>query len=73
MGGRPFICVDGQKAKSKWGTQNLEAYLAKLFPESVYCGLMLNPSPIQIIQRSAALTILMRCYRFTILQLLPLH
>jgi hypothetical protein len=33
MGGRPFICVDGQKAKSKWGTQNLEAYLALLFPQ----------------------------------------
>jgi len=33
MGGRPFICVDGQKAKSKWGTQNLEAYFAKLFPD----------------------------------------
>lgn len=33
MGGRSLIFVDGQKAKSKWGTQNLEAYLAKLFPE----------------------------------------
>jgi len=33
MGGRPFIFVDGQKAKSKWGTQNLENYLLKLFPE----------------------------------------
>jgi hypothetical protein len=31
-GGRPFIFVDGQKAKSKWGTQNLENYLLKLFP-----------------------------------------
>lgn len=30
---RPLIFVDGQKAKSKWGTQNLEAYLAKLFPD----------------------------------------
>jgi hypothetical protein len=33
MGGRPFIFVDGQKAKSKWGTQNLEAYLSRLFPD----------------------------------------
>jgi hypothetical protein len=33
MGGHPLIFVDGQKAKSKWGTQNLEAYLAKLFPD----------------------------------------
>jgi hypothetical protein len=33
MGGRPFIFVDGQKAKSKWGTQNLEAYLSQLFPD----------------------------------------
>jgi hypothetical protein len=32
MGGHPFIFVDGQKAKSKWGTQNLENYLLKLFP-----------------------------------------
>jgi hypothetical protein len=31
MGGRPFICTDGQKAKSKWGTQNLEAYLSRFF------------------------------------------
>jgi hypothetical protein len=30
--GHPLIFVDGQKAKSKWGTQNLEAYLLKLFP-----------------------------------------
>jgi hypothetical protein len=33
MGGHPLIFVDGQKAKSKWGTQNLEAYLSKLFPD----------------------------------------
>lgn len=33
MGGRSLVFVDGQKAKSKWGTQNLEAYLAKLFPD----------------------------------------
>lgn len=32
-GGKPLIFVDGQKAKSKWGTQNLEAYLSKEFPE----------------------------------------
>jgi hypothetical protein len=31
LGGRPFICTDGQKAKSKWGTQNLEAYLSRFF------------------------------------------
>ncbi len=30
-GGKPFIFVDGQKAKSKWGTKNLEAYLLKKF------------------------------------------
>ncbi|MDP8966871.1 MAG: DUF3854 domain-containing protein [Cyanobacteriota bacterium] len=33
MEGRLLIFVDGQKAKSKWGTQNLENYLLKLFPE----------------------------------------
>ena len=33
MDGRPLIFVDGQKARSKWGTQNLEAYLAELFPD----------------------------------------
>jgi hypothetical protein len=33
LGGRPFICTDGQKAKSKWGTQNLEAYLSRFFPD----------------------------------------
>jgi len=31
--GKPLIFVDGQKARSKWGTQNLEAYLADLFPD----------------------------------------
>jgi hypothetical protein len=30
-GGKPLIFVDGQKAKSKWGTKNLEAYLTKQF------------------------------------------
>jgi hypothetical protein len=33
MGGHQLVFVDGQKAKSKWGTQNLEAYLLKLFPD----------------------------------------
>jgi hypothetical protein len=32
-GERPLIFVDGQKVKSKWGTQNLEAYLSKEFPD----------------------------------------
>ena len=32
QGGIPLIFVDGQKAKSKWGTRNLEAYLKKIFP-----------------------------------------
>jgi hypothetical protein len=32
-GEKVLIFVDGQKAKSKWGTQNLEAYLAKEFPD----------------------------------------
>jgi hypothetical protein len=33
QGGIPFICVSGQKKKSQWGTQNLEAYLRKQFPD----------------------------------------
>jgi hypothetical protein len=33
MGGKPFIFVDGQKAKSKWGTQSLEKDLSKRFPD----------------------------------------
>ncbi len=32
-GEKTLIFVDGQKTKSKWGTQNLEAYLAKEFPD----------------------------------------
>jgi hypothetical protein len=32
-GEKVLIFVDGRKAKSKWGTQNLEAYLAKIFPD----------------------------------------
>ncbi|MBD2255830.1 plasmid replication protein, CyRepA1 family, partial [Nostoc parmelioides] len=31
-GGKPFIAVDAQKAKSKWGTKVLEAKLKKKFP-----------------------------------------
>jgi hypothetical protein len=33
QGGIPFICVSGQKKKSQWGTQNLEAHLRKQFPD----------------------------------------
>ncbi|MGL5872975.1 MAG: plasmid replication protein, CyRepA1 family [Xenococcaceae cyanobacterium] len=32
-GGVPFVCCSAQKAKSKWGTLNLEAHLQKLFPD----------------------------------------
>lgn len=32
QGGIPFVCVSGQKKKSQWGTQNLEAYLRRRFP-----------------------------------------
>lgn len=32
-GDKPFICVDGQKAKSTWGTQALERFLKRKFPE----------------------------------------
>ncbi|WP_341532347.1 plasmid replication protein, CyRepA1 family (plasmid) [Nostoc sp. UHCC 0302] len=32
-GGKPFIAVDCQKAKSKWGTKVLEARLKKQFPD----------------------------------------
>ncbi|HEY9673819.1 MAG TPA: plasmid replication protein, CyRepA1 family [Waterburya sp.] len=32
-GEKPLIFVDGQKTRSKWGTQNLEAYLSKEFPD----------------------------------------
>ncbi len=31
--GKPFVCCSAQKAKSKWGTRNLEAHLKKLFPQ----------------------------------------
>jgi hypothetical protein len=33
MGERVIASVDGQKAKSKWGTRNLENYLKNLFPD----------------------------------------
>jgi hypothetical protein len=32
-GEKPLVFVDGQKSRSKWGTQNLEAYLSKEFPD----------------------------------------
>lgn len=32
-GGKPFILCSGQKAKSRWGTQVLEAYLSEKYPE----------------------------------------
>lgn len=31
-GGKPMVCCSAQKPKSKWGTQNLAAYLKKIFP-----------------------------------------
>jgi hypothetical protein len=33
-GGKPFVCLSAQKLTSAWGTQNLEAYLQKQFPET---------------------------------------
>ena len=33
-GEKPFIMTGAQKLKSKWGTQNLEAYLKKRFPDA---------------------------------------
>jgi len=32
-GGRPFVCLSGQKAKSKWSTSTLYAYLSQEFPD----------------------------------------
>ncbi len=32
-GGRPLVCCSAQKAKSKWGTRNLEAHLTQMFPK----------------------------------------
>lgn len=34
QGGKPFICLSAQKVTSKWGTQTLESYLRKQFPNS---------------------------------------
>ncbi|ACB51216.1 conserved hypothetical protein [Crocosphaera subtropica ATCC 51142] len=34
QGGKPFICLSAQKLTSKWGTQTLESYLNKLFPDA---------------------------------------
>jgi hypothetical protein len=36
QGEKVIIFVDGQKAKSKWGTQTLESYLAKQFPDKKF-------------------------------------
>ncbi len=33
-GGKPFICLSAQKITSKWGTQTLECYLKKQFPDA---------------------------------------
>ncbi|XLQ11532.1 MAG: DUF3854 domain-containing protein [cyanobacterium endosymbiont of Epithemia adnata isolate EadnSB Bon19] len=33
QGGKPFVCLSAQKLTSKWGTQTLELYLKKRFPE----------------------------------------
>ncbi len=32
QGGKPLVCLSAQKLTSKWGTQTLEAYLSKKFP-----------------------------------------
>ena len=32
-GGKPFVFTGAQKISSKWGTQNLESYLARKFPD----------------------------------------
>ncbi|HAC62314.1 MAG TPA: bifunctional DNA primase/helicase [Cyanothece sp. UBA12306] len=34
QGGKPFVCLSAQKLTSKWGTQNLESYLQKQFPNA---------------------------------------
>ncbi|EAZ89459.1 plasmid replication protein, CyRepA1 family [Crocosphaera chwakensis] len=34
QGGKPFICLSAQKLTSKWGTQTLESYLKKQFPDA---------------------------------------
>ncbi len=33
-GGKPFICLSAQKITSKWGTQTLESYFKKQFPDA---------------------------------------
>ncbi len=32
QGGRAFVCLDSQKAKSRWGSVNLERYLQQQYP-----------------------------------------
>ncbi len=34
QGGKPLVCLSAQKITSKWGTQTLEAYLNKKFPQA---------------------------------------
>ncbi len=34
QGGKPYVCLSAQKLTSKWGTQTLESYLQKQFPDS---------------------------------------
>lgn len=34
QGGKPFICLSAQKLTSNWGTQTLESYLKKQFPDA---------------------------------------
>lgn len=33
LGEKHFVCLSGQKAKSKWGSRNLEAYFRERFPD----------------------------------------
>ena len=33
QGGKPLVCLSAQKLTSKWGTQTLESYLSKKFPD----------------------------------------
>ncbi len=34
QGGKPLVCLSAQKLTSKWGTQTLEAYFSKKFPQA---------------------------------------
>ncbi len=34
QGGKPFVCLSAQKLMSQWGTQTLESYLKKQFPDA---------------------------------------